>query len=303
MRYLITGDLGFIGTALKAELDSVGDSYVTYDIRRSLAQDVRSETYFHFTLGLEVHNSGIDGVVHLAAEVGKLNCEENVEQAIDTNVRGALAVAKTCARLEVPLIYVSTSEVYGDQGSLELDEDCCTEIPSSGMYALTKRAAEGICETYAPEGLKIIRPTMPYGPGVPPGPGRRALDNLIYQALTGQPMIVHRGAARSWCWIGDVASGIRYVLHNGASGIYNVGRDDDERTMTELAEMIAVAVEGSSYQAIIDEVEPPAMQTPIKRISCAKLRNLGWAPEVDLEEGLQKMVEWIGRYIEQTSRS
>jgi nucleoside-diphosphate-sugar epimerase len=298
MRVLITGHRGFIGRALFWEMANAGHTVAGMDHTQGSRYDVRDPKNVHRAL----ENGEPDVVVHLAAEVGKLNCESFPSRAIDTNVGGTLRVAKACAYEGVPLVYVSTSEVYGDYGNTLIDESCVLlDGPeTSGVYALTKRWGEDICLTYALEGLKIIRPTMPYGPGVPPGPGRRALDNLIWQALTGQPMIVHRGAARSWCWIDDLVSGMRAVIERGAPGTYNVGRDDDDVSMEDLALAIRTVVWQSGYdgdQSRIEVVEPPARQTAVKRISCAKLEALGWKPETSLDEGLPKMVDWIRRWM------
>lgn len=285
MKALITGHGGFIGKSLSQELALEGWDVDGFD--RSHGQFVQ-----HYdSVAKAIYESKPDVVVHLAAEVGKLNCEQRPAAATSVNVLGTLNVAQACAENAVPLVYCSTSEVYGDWGRNVIYEDDEPLAGSlSGMYAITKLAGEHVAQTYAPAGLKIVRPTMPMGTGVPPGPGRRAVDNLIYQALTNQPMIVHEGAARSWCWIDDVARGFRYVIERGEPGIYNVGRDDNEISMADLANKILYMTGSSSEIRIIP---PPTLQTPIKRISCAVLSALGWEPQVSLDEGLLQMIDWI----------
>lgn len=315
MRVLVTGHRGFIGKELFWDLAEHGHGVAGIDIVDGAIYDVTDP----INVARAISHAEPDVVVHLAAEVGKLNCEQYSRLAIDTNVYGTLNVAERSAAAGVPLVFVSTSEVYGDRGVNWVDESdviidrdggfldggAIKTDSLSGVYAMTKLWGEHVCQNYAPDGLKIIRPTMPYGPGVPPGPGRRALDNLVYQAMTGRPMVVHRGAARSWCWISDLVRGMCYVIERGEPGVYNVGRDDDEVSMYLLANRIAKVVSDSSAGLIdgwadvfsIDEVDPPARQTAIKRISCAKLRALGWEPKVSLDEGLGKMVEWMRQYI------
>lgn len=299
MRVLITGDAGFLGTALKAELCSVGHETIGYDIESSRYQDVLDIDSLSSTI--RGHKPSV--VVHLAAEVGKLNCENNPSRATEVNVVGTMNVAKACAEHGARLVYCSTSEVYGDHGSHEVTEASETigdGYAASGMYAITKHVGETVALTYAPGGLQIIRPTMPYGPGVPPGPGRRALDNLIWQALTGQPMIVHRGAARSWCWIGDLARAIRLVIESEIDGVFNVGRDDDMVEMHDLAIRIRDLIQEGGYVGstpVVREIDTPNRQTAVKNISCAKLRGLGWSPTVSLDQGLPRMVEWIRSWL------
>lgn len=292
-KIMITGDLGFIGKAVRQELEDHGYEVVGFDLQRSVNEDVLSQRSLSIMMSLNQP----DVVVHLAAEVGKLNCELNSAFALDTNVIGTKNVAEACAKAGCRLVYVSTSEVYGDHGEDVVDEDTVENTAwLSGTYAITKLAGEHMVWRYGPPDSIVVRPTMPYGPGVPPGPGRRALDNIVYQAITGQPMVVHRGAARSWCWIGDVASAFRYVIEHGKSGLtYNVGRDDDEVEMVELARQISIIVgDGMSRVEVVDG---PPYQTLVKRISCARLGHLGWAPETNLDQGLSQMIEWVRGWI------
>jgi nucleoside-diphosphate-sugar epimerase len=316
LKVLITGHLGFIGKSLWSELNDHGHEIYGYDLKQSINYDIRVMGNFSHVL----KSDDYDLVIHLAAGVGKLNCEQRPMLTLETNVYGTLNVAQACAEAEIPLVYCSTSEVYGDWGTETVTEsrpvhDDMLVSPLkdkvSGMYALTKRWGEEICKNYAPNGLKIIRPVMPYGIGVPPGEGRRALDNLVWQSLTGQPMIVHRGASRSWCYITDIASGIRAVIEDefpedGFPAIYNVGRDDDEISMEHLAIMTIDARRGVVKRPEKDEMsidkrivitDPPDRQTAVKRISCAKLRALGWEPTVNLDQGLPLMVEWVRQWI------
>jgi nucleoside-diphosphate-sugar epimerase len=289
VRIGITGSAGFIGRSLRDDLREAGHACQRFDVAEVEDEDVRDRA----AVVEWVADCELDLVVHLAAEVGKLNCELNPRRAVEVNVYGTLCVAQVCAKFGVPLVYVSTSEVYGDHDGRWVDEETAPSDRLSGAYAITKLAGEQVAQTYAPEGLRIIRPTMPYGPGVPPGPGRRALDNFVLQALRDQPITVHAGAARSWCWVDDVAHGMRTVIEHGPPGIYNVGRSDDEVAMGTLARRI-IDITGSS--STIKVVEPPTLQVPVKRISCAKLSKLGWVPEVSLEQGLPRMVSWVQRW-------
>jgi nucleoside-diphosphate-sugar epimerase len=306
VKAFVTGGAGFIGKPLCAELERRGWEIIVWDHSVSYSNDI-----LHFgRMDEAIDDTKPDVVVHLAAAIYKADCENKPKHTSETNIVGTLNVAKICAAHDIPLVYTSTSEVYGDHGRSVVDED----MPAaggdlSGMYAITKLAGEMVAFTYAPKFLKIVRPCMPYGPGVPPGRGRRALDNLIWQALTGQPMVVHRGAARSWVWIDDLARGFADVIEKGEAGIYNVGRDDDETQMIDLAGAILDIIEAEraekgllALRSKIEVVVPPTLQTPVKRISCARLRALGWEPTVDLDEGLPKMVEYIEGWIENDSR-
>lgn len=167
-------------------------------------------------------------------------------------------------------------------------------------YGLSKRQGEEFLRLYAPKGLQIVRLSMPYGPGAPPGRGRRALDNILHQAHHGQRIPIHKHAERSWCWIGDTVAGIRLVLEEGeeyahraddSGGVYNIGRDDQPISMRDLA-LACCALVGADPD-LIDMVDPPAAQTVVKRLATDKLRGLGWEPLTELDEGLPQVYEWI----------
>jgi nucleoside-diphosphate-sugar epimerase len=205
-------------------------------------------------------------------------------------------VARACAAAGARLVYCSTSEVYGDQGN-----DSCVEggpeVLPHGIYGLSKRWGEEAARLYAPEHLQIVRLSMPYGPGLPAGRGRAALINFLWNAAHAKELTVHRGGKRCWCWIGDTVRGFRTVIETGeralcardserGEGVYNIGRDDNETEMVRVAEMACDLVGAS--RALIREVDPPGRQTVVKRLATAKLRGLGWSPQVALAGGMAR---------------
>lgn len=284
---LVTGAHGFIGTNMVAELAGNGYTVVAVDKGDG---DLTDPAEAYRLIG--DHEPAT--VIHFAAQVGRQFCEDNPTNAILSNVVATLNVARACAWIGCDMIHTSTSEVYGDRST-----EVCHEIMPftgvpTGVYALTKRQSEDVARAYGPRGLKILRPSMPYGPGAPPGRGRRALDNFLWQAHHGMPIQVHRGAARSWCWIQDVTRGIRLIMERGDPGPYNVGRDDVEVSMLELARM-ACDIAGAPHDLIV-EVDAPPRQTVVKRLSTDRLRSLGWTPEVELAEGMAEVFQWVRRF-------
>jgi UDP-glucuronate decarboxylase len=216
-------------------------------------------------------------------------------------------VAKACADAGVRLMYASTSEVYGDQGESLCQEDAGPFDLPHNIYGLSKRWGEEVCRLYMPEDqLTIMRFSMPYGTGVAPGRGRAALPNILWQAHTRQSIPIHRGAERSWCWVGDTVTAVVMLLEDNHAGAWNIGRDDDARLLRHLAE-VACDMTGAPYDLIRD-VDPPAAQTVVKRLSTAKLYRLGWRPTVDIDEGMVRILEWVrqfdrdGQYISRQER-
>lgn len=284
MKILVTGAAGFIGSHLVPELRHGGHKVVGVD---------RDEGDLRKTRVAEklIAKHAPDVVVHLAAKVGRLFGEDDVMETVRDNAGMTALVARACGDANVRMVYASTSEVYGDGASYTWEEaDLGLELPHN-TYGLSKRWGEEACRLYAPNKLTVWRISMPYGPGLPPGRGRAAIVNMLHQALNGQPMPVHRGAERSWCWIGDTVRGMRMTIEQTAGGAFNVGRDDASVSMRHVAKL-ACDLCDAPY-SLIEFVDAPARQTVVKRLSTRKLTELGWKPEVELEEGMRRTLAWV----------
>ena len=279
MRVLVTGASGFVGRALVEELRHGERSYEVHALERS-AGDLAEPGVAHAALA----EAQPDTVVHAAARIGVVRCEEEPLLALRSNVLATTLVARACAAHGTRLAYVSTADVYG---AAPVADEGIAPAPAS-LYALTKWWGEQAARLYAPERLLVLRIANPYGPGVETGQGKGALPTMLQQAERGERIPAFRGEARSWCWIGDVARAVRLVLESGEDGVFNIGSDADPLSLTDAAR-IACEVAGASPE-LVDEVEPPPGRvTP--RIGVERLRALGWRPEVGLEEGLRLLLE------------
>lgn len=327
MRILVTGGEGFIGTHLCRELAGAGHDVSSIDIKpvqepvrvpwnRIMACDLLLPALGETSLYLNnaIAEYAPDVVVHLAAQVGRLFGEDDLSHTIESNALMTALVARSCAAAasRPRLVYTSTSEVYGDLGAKTGTEDgdiLSGRLPDwrvpHNLYGLSKRWGEEVAAMYATThsaanvpasgGLQVVRPSMPYGPGLPPGRGRAAIVNMLWQAANREPIVVHRGAERSWCWVGDAVRGFRAVIEKGqvadfvdqyqiGYGCYNVGRDDAGVPMLAVAQM-ACYITGAS-ESLIEQVDAPGRQTVVKRLATTKLRALGWQPHVGLRDGM-----------------
>lgn len=304
MSILMTGSAGFIGQHLIRELVDAGhfvrgvdrkypeDEYLGDLNGRTGLCDISEPGAFKETMG-DKHLP--DLVIHLAAQVGREFGEDDVARTINWNATGTAMVAHACGQHGVPVLYTSTSEVYGDLGpSTVADEINGPFLLPHNLYGVSKRWGEEVLRLYAPDGLKIARLSMPYGPGAPPGRGRRAMDNFLWHANHRRQIPVHEGATRSWCWVGDTVRGLRMIAEVQGEGVWNVGRDDDNRSLEEVAQ-IACDLAGAP-RSLINMVQPPAMQTVVKKLRTQRLRDLGWQPTVELEEGMERLWDWIRRF-------
>jgi nucleoside-diphosphate-sugar epimerase len=289
VKILVTGAAGFIGQHLCRELFSPQNIVIPVD--RSEGDLLQPGTMWGF---LRTYRP--DCVIHLAAKVGRLFGEVDLLETVNSNAGMTALVANACGEAGVPLVYASSSEVYGNGSKRTWQEDDLHQADPKNIYGLSKRWGEDLCNLYAPENLTILRLSMPYGPGHPPGSGRAALTQFLDCAMRWEPLFVHKHSERSWCWVGDTVHGIRLIIESGRGGAWNVGRDDNALPLKTVAKMACDLVDAP--HSLIQEVDAPNRQTVVKRLATEKLCGLGWKPEVELEDGMRMTLEWLQERME-----
>jgi nucleoside-diphosphate-sugar epimerase len=116
---------------------------------------------------------------------------------------------------------------------------------------------------------------------------------MLWQAHTRQSIPVHRGASARGAG-SATPSAIRLIIESGQDGPFNVGRDDQPLPMVDLARMACRLTRAP--EDLITEVDPPANQTVVKRLATRRIRELGWRPQISLEEGILGVLDWVRRY-------
>ncbi len=281
MRVLVTGASGFVGRALVEELRHADAAYEVHPLARDdgdLADAGVAEA--------AVAAVAPEVIVHSAARIGVVRCEEATELAVRSNVLATALVARAAAAHGARLAYVSTSDVYGSAAAA--DEE--TPTAPESFYALTKLWGEQAAALYAPDGLTVLRLANPYGPGIDAGEAKGAVPTMLRQADAGEPIPVFRGEARSFCWIGDVVRAIRLVLESGEDGTFNIGWDGEAVALVDVAR-VACELTGAP-QDLIEEVEPPPGRV-MTRIATERIRALGWRAEVSLVDGMRMLLEQL----------
>ena len=279
MKVLVTGASGFVGRALVEELRHADAAYEVHPLGRQdgdLSQEGVAEA--------AVADARPDVVVHGAARIGVVRCEDEPELAVRSNVLATALVARAAAAHGARLVYLSTSDVYGS--AAVADEE--TPPAPESLYALTKLWGEQAAALYAPDGLAVLRLANPYGPGVDAGQAKGAVPTMLRQADAREPILVFRGEARAFCWIGDIVRAIRLVLEAGGEGTFNVGSDGEPVALVDVAR-VACELAGAPHD-LIEEVEPPAGRV-MTRVATERIRALGWRAELPLDEGMRQLLD------------
>jgi dTDP-glucose 4,6-dehydratase len=137
----------------------------------------------------------------------------------------------------------------------------------------------------------IVRIFNTYGPRMRPYDGR-VVSTFIRQALQGSPLTIYGDGSqtRSFCYVDDLVRGITAMADSDCDGPVNLG-NPCERTVHELAELVLHATgSGSRIEYRPLPTDDPTHRRPV--ITRAR-EQLGWSPEISIEEGLERTVAWF----------
>lgn len=309
MHALVAGGAGFIGSHLCESLLSDGytvtaiDNLITGDKRNieSLASN-KEFKFIEADVAGPIPKDSYDLIFHLAspASPNKNNPKSYINHPVETliaNSVGTHNLLKVAKENKAKFLYASSSEVYGDPQVSIQSEDYFGNVNPNGVrspYDEGKRFGESFTMTFFREfgvNARIVRIFNTYGPKM--GDDGRVVVNFIKQALEGKPLTVYgKGEqTRSFCFIDDMISGLKKAMFTGNAGlVVNLGNPSEVRIL-ELAKMIKDMT--NSKSEIVFEALPeddPRIRKP--DISLAK-KLLNWEPEVGVEEGLKKTINYF----------
>ena len=302
---LVTGGAGFLGSHLCERLLADGHEVLCVDnfftgAHRNVAHLVnhpRFELMRHdvtFPLYVEV-----DSIFNLACPASPIHYQHDPVQTTKTSVLGAINMLGLAKRLKCPIFQASTSEVYGDPAVHPQPEGYWGHVNPIGprsCYDEGKRCAETLFFDYHRQhglAIKVARIFNTYGPRMHPNDGR-VVSNFIVQALTGQPLTIYGDGSqtRSFCFADDTIEAFLRLMDSRRelTGPVNIG-NPREFTMRELAELTIDLTGSASTIAYMPlPIDDPRQRRP--DISVAE-RELGWRPEVQLREGLERTIAYF----------
>ena len=304
-RILVTGGSGFLGSHLCLQLLNLGHDILcvdnfytgTKDNIIELLDNPHFELIRHditFPLYLEV-----DEIYNLACPASPIHYQKDSVQTIKTNVHGTINLLGLAKRTNAKIMQASTSEVYGDSKVIPQTEDYWGNVNPIGVrscYDEGKRCAETLFFDYHRQHnlrIKVARIFNTYGPKMHPNDGR-VISNFIMQALRNEPVTIYGDGSqsRSFCYVDEMIDALIELMNSSDdfTGPVNIG-NPIEFTIKELAEKIIDLVNSKSEITYKDlPSDDPIQRQP--DISLAK-DKLGWIPEIQLEEGLNKTIPYF----------
>lgn len=303
MRILVTGGLGVVGTPLVTELERRGHEVWVCDLMHSGgAHYLRCDVARYRQVERMFEEQAFDHVYHLAAEFGRWNGEDFYETLWASNVIGTKNIIRMQEKVGFHLVTFSSSEVYGDYNGV-MSEDVMdrVEIKQLNDYAMTKWVNEmQVLNSAVQFGTEIVRVRLfnTYGPGEYYTPYRSVICTFIYRALKGLPYTVYLNHHRSWSYIDDTVRTLANIVDRFKPGeVYNVA-GTQYTNIKYLSDLILKSLGRGDSLVTYKESEP--LTTQDKKVDMSKaVRDLGYDPEVTLEEGIPKTAGWMkGVYAE-----
>lgn len=308
-RVLVTGGAGFLGSHLCDRLIEQGHDVICVDNLFTGSKDnirhLMGHPYFEFirhdvTEPLYVE---VDQIYNLACPASPVHYQYNPIKTAKTSVLGTMNMLGLAKRVNARILQASTSEVYGDpevHPQHEQYRGCVNPIGIRSCYDEGKRMAETLMFDYHRMHhvkIKVIRIFNTYGPRMHPHDGR-VVSNFIVQALQNQDITIYGDGmqTRSFCYVDDLIDGMMKLMHSREdfTGPCNVG-NPGEFTMLELAQKV-IGLTGSKSKIVY---APLPQDDPMQRrpsIELAK-KELGWEPTIQLEEGLQKTIDYFKKIV------
>jgi len=309
LNILITGGAGFIGSHLIDKFISKKYNVIIIDnlltgTKKNLDPFLENENFTFLNLDVQNHieiSQDLDYVLHLASAASP---KAYTQHPINTLKAGSIGTINTLGLAKAKnakYLLTSTSEVYGDPQISPQPETYWGNVNPNGvrsMYDEAKRFAEAAVASYNRIynlDTRIVRLFNTYGPKMKINDGR-VVTNFISQAISGEDITIYGNGdqTRSFCYVEDTVSGIIKAMESDSSEVFNIG-NPNEITILHLAEKVISLTNSKSQIKFVELPEDDPMQRN-PDITKAN-QKLNWYPEVLLEDGLMKTIEWVEKSI------
>jgi UDP-glucose 4-epimerase len=306
VKYLITGGAGFIGSHLSEKLIARGDQVVIFDnLSTGSANNLSGiKDKIKFEEGSIIDRAVIDKlvaesdyVVHLAAALGVFNIVNKPLESLKTNLQGSEIVLEACDKYCKPVLVASTSEIYGKNDKVPLNEGddriIGHPLKSRWSYSEAKAVDESLAYFYYLENklpIRIVRFFNTVGPRQV-GHYGMVVPRFVSAALKNEPLSVYGSGdqIRCFCHVTDAVRGLLLVMDSdkAVGEVFNIGNNQQISIMELAKKVIEITGSNSTIEKIAYEKAYPQgfedMQRRVPDISKIK-QVLGWSPEINLDQ-------------------
>lgn len=307
---LVTGGAGFIGQNLcRVLLSQKNTQVIAIDNFITSTQlgvkELKKNKNFKFikhdiakNLPKSLSKEKIDVIFHLACPTGVDNLEKLGKEMLLTSSIGTRNILELARAIGSKVIFTSSSEIYGNPEVFPQKETYEGKVSPTGYrstYEEGKRFSESLVAFYVRKykvDASIARVFNTYGPGMSRSDSR-VIPRFMNLSLKNQSLTVAgKGTqTRTFCYVDDLVTGLLLIEKKGkASEVYNLG-SNKEIKIIDLAKKIVIATGGKKK---IKFIKRPEHDHDRRLPDLTKVKRLGWAPKVDLSEGLRRTSKWYG---------
>jgi UDP-glucose 4-epimerase len=314
LKILVTGGAGFIGSNLCEALLNQEHDYPTDDhqvicfddLSNSTMENIRSlfsyKRRFKFIRGdirdkeaLEAAAEDCTFIAHLAAQIHVDKSTYDVGDTISRNIDGTVNVLELSRRKDIPVVFASSSEIYGTAQYPIMDETHPTNPQS--IYAASKLAGDRLCHAYYDTydiPVTVLRQFNTYGPRQADTSYGGVISIFTRRVLAGKnPLIFGSGeASRDYTYIDDVVEAYMKIIGNNYFGKFINYGTGEEVSVLDLAKKI---INICGMEGKVQPVHVPPRPNEVMRLCCdnrsAKIL-FNTSPRYGIDEGLNKYIEW-----------
>ena len=306
MKYLITGGAGFIGSHLVEKLIARGDQVIVFDNLSTGSainlSGIKEKIFFHEgnildKTAIDKLVSECDYVVHLAAALGVFNIVNKTLESLKTNLQGSEIVLEACDKYGKPVLVASTSEIYGKNDKVPLNEEDDRVIghplKSRWSYSEAKAVDESLAYFYHLENklpVRIVRFFNTVGPRQV-GHYGMVVPRFVSAALKNELLSVYGSGyqIRCFCHVEDAVRALLLVMDSDKAigQVFNVGNNQQISIMDLAKKVIEITNSSSKIEKIAyEDAYPDGFEDMQRRVpDISKIKSvLGWSPKIGLDQ-------------------
>ena len=306
MKYLVTGGAGFIGSHLVERLIARSDQVVILDdlstgTPKNLATVEGRVTFYNGNILdrsiIEKLVAECDYVVHLAAALGVFNIVNKPLESLKTNLQGSEMVLEACDKYRKPILIASTSEIYGKNDKVPLNEEDDRVIghplKSRWSYSEAKAVDESLAYFYYLENklpVRIVRFFNTVGPRQV-GHYGMVVPRFASAALANKSLSVYGSGdqIRCFCHVDDAVGALLLVMDSDKAigQVFNVGNNQQISIMELAKKVIEITNSSSKIERIAyKDAYPDGFEDMQRRVpDISKIKQvLGWTPKINLDQ-------------------